>query len=207
MSSSGRCAQTAQVDVHDAVLNDAIAFATRAAASNSWDGAGRSRSSWRYRGGILLAGDGRSVRSSPACSTRLQDVWLRRIVSFCGLRSQHENPDTRLADSQGSSIPVPDGQVARTADERRPPTRPSARPVRRQRRRLRRRRASRASSSSSTAREARAAARFMLSKPHGQRADRPEGVPVSVLLVAPACRSPKEYYVGITVDRGRNRDE
>jgi succinyl-CoA synthetase beta subunit len=32
----------------------------------------------------------------------------------------------------------------------------------------------------------------------------PEGVPVSVLLVAPGVDIDKEYYLGITVDRGRN---
>src|ERR1700747_3623583 len=32
----------------------------------------------------------------------------------------------------------------------------------------------------------------------------PEGVPVSVLLVAPGVDIDKEFYLGITVDRGRN---
>jgi succinyl-CoA synthetase beta subunit len=32
----------------------------------------------------------------------------------------------------------------------------------------------------------------------------PEGVPVSVLLVAPGVDIAKEYYLGITIDRGRN---
>src|SRR4030095_11652140 len=32
----------------------------------------------------------------------------------------------------------------------------------------------------------------------------PEGVPVSVLIVAPGVDIAKEYYLGITIDRGRN---
>ncbi len=52
--------------------------------------------------------------------------------------------------------------------------------------------------------EARAAAQFMLSNRMVSNQTGPEGVPVSVLLVAPGVDIEKEYYLGITVDRGRN---
>ncbi|MGE5610438.1 MAG: ADP-forming succinate--CoA ligase subunit beta [Bacillota bacterium] len=55
-----------------------------------------------------------------------------------------------------------------------------------------------------TAEEARQAAEFMLSHRMVSVQTGPEGVPVSVLLVAPGVDIAKEYYVGITVDRGRN---
>jgi succinyl-CoA synthetase beta subunit len=51
--------------------------------------------------------------------------------------------------------------------------------------------------------EARDAAKFMLSHRMTNNQTGPEGVPVSVLLVAPAVDIAKEYYVGITVDRAR----
>jgi len=52
--------------------------------------------------------------------------------------------------------------------------------------------------------EARAAAEFMLTHRMISVQTGPEGVPVSVLLVAPGVDIAKEYYVGVTVDRGRN---
>jgi succinyl-CoA synthetase beta subunit len=52
--------------------------------------------------------------------------------------------------------------------------------------------------------EAREAAHFMLSNRMVSVQTGPEGVPVSVLLVAPGVDIDKEYYLGITVDRGRN---
>lgn len=52
--------------------------------------------------------------------------------------------------------------------------------------------------------EARAAAKFMLSNRMVSVQTGPEGVPVSVLLVAPGVDIAKEYYLGMTVDRGRN---
>jgi succinyl-CoA synthetase beta subunit len=55
-----------------------------------------------------------------------------------------------------------------------------------------------------TADEAVDAAKFMLTHRMTSVQTGPEGVPVSVLLVAPGVDIDKEYYVGITVDRGRN---
>src|ERR1700709_2583385 len=55
-----------------------------------------------------------------------------------------------------------------------------------------------------SAEEASAAAKFMLSNRMVSNQTGPEGVPVSVLLVAPGVDIDKEYYLGITVDRGRN---
>ena len=55
-----------------------------------------------------------------------------------------------------------------------------------------------------TAEEAREAAKFMLSNRMVSKQTGPEGVPVSVLLVAPGVDIKKEYYLGITVDRARN---
>jgi len=52
--------------------------------------------------------------------------------------------------------------------------------------------------------EAREAARFMLSNRMVSAQTGPEGVPVSVLLVAPGVEIAREYYLGITVDRTRN---
>ncbi len=54
-----------------------------------------------------------------------------------------------------------------------------------------------------SAEEARAAANFMLSNRMISNQTGPEGVPVSVLLVAPGVDIEKEYYLGITVDRTR----
>ena len=51
--------------------------------------------------------------------------------------------------------------------------------------------------------EARDAAKFMLSHRMTNNQTGPEGVPVSVLLVAPAVDIAKEYYLGITIDRAR----
>src|SRR5882724_2845963 len=51
--------------------------------------------------------------------------------------------------------------------------------------------------------EARDAAKFMLSHRMTSVQTGPEGVPVSVLIVAPGVEIAKEYYIGITVDRGR----
>lgn len=55
-----------------------------------------------------------------------------------------------------------------------------------------------------SAAEARAAAQFMLSNRMVSVQTGPEGVPVSVLIVAPGVDIAKEYYVGITVDRTRS---
>ena len=52
--------------------------------------------------------------------------------------------------------------------------------------------------------EARDAAKFMLTHRMVSYQTGPEGVPVSVLLVAPGVDIAKEYYLGMTVDRGRN---
>jgi succinyl-CoA synthetase beta subunit len=52
--------------------------------------------------------------------------------------------------------------------------------------------------------EARDAATFMLTNRMISIQTGPEGVPVSVLLVAPGVEIAKEYYVGIVLDRGRN---
>src|SRR5262245_27938231 len=51
--------------------------------------------------------------------------------------------------------------------------------------------------------EAQDAAKFMLSHRMVSVQTGPEGVPVSVLLVAPGVDIAKEYYLGITVDRTR----
>src|SRR5688572_26641437 len=55
-----------------------------------------------------------------------------------------------------------------------------------------------------SAAEARDAAKFMLSNRMVSPQTGAEGVPVSVLLVAPGVNIAKEYYLGITVDRTRN---
>jgi succinyl-CoA synthetase beta subunit len=52
--------------------------------------------------------------------------------------------------------------------------------------------------------EALEAAKFMLTNRMTSVQTGPEGVPVSVLIVAPGVEIAREYYVGITVDRGRN---
>jgi succinyl-CoA synthetase beta subunit len=52
--------------------------------------------------------------------------------------------------------------------------------------------------------EARDAAKFMLTNRMVSYQTGPEGVPVSVLIVAPGVDIEKEYYLGITVDRARN---
>src|SRR5688572_3022909 len=52
--------------------------------------------------------------------------------------------------------------------------------------------------------EAREAAKFMLTNRMVSVQTGPEGVPVSVLLVAPGVDIAKEFYLGMTVDRGRN---
>jgi succinyl-CoA synthetase beta subunit len=52
--------------------------------------------------------------------------------------------------------------------------------------------------------EAREAAKFMLTHRMTSYQTGPEGVPVSVLIVAPGVEIAKEYYLGITVDRARN---
>jgi succinyl-CoA synthetase beta subunit len=54
-----------------------------------------------------------------------------------------------------------------------------------------------------SAEEAREAAKFMLSHRMISYQTGPEGVPVSVLLVAPGVEIAKEYYLGMTVDRTR----
>ena len=51
--------------------------------------------------------------------------------------------------------------------------------------------------------EARQAAQFMLSHRMVSYQTGPEGVPVNVLIVAPGVEIAKEYYLGITLDRGR----
>jgi succinyl-CoA synthetase beta subunit len=52
-----------------------------------------------------------------------------------------------------------------------------------------------------SAEEAKAAASFMLSNRMFSNQTGPEGVPVSVLIVAPGVQIAREYYLGITVDR------
>ena len=52
--------------------------------------------------------------------------------------------------------------------------------------------------------EARDAAKFMLTHRMVSVQTGPEGVPVNVLIVAPGVEIAKEYYLGMTVDRGRN---
>jgi succinyl-CoA synthetase beta subunit len=52
--------------------------------------------------------------------------------------------------------------------------------------------------------EAREAAKFMLTHRMVSYQTGPEGVPVSVLLVAPGVDIAKEYYLGMTLDRARN---
>ncbi len=52
--------------------------------------------------------------------------------------------------------------------------------------------------------EVRAAATFMLANRMVSYQTGPEGVPVSVLLVAPGVDIDKEFYLGMTVDRARN---
>jgi succinyl-CoA synthetase beta subunit len=52
--------------------------------------------------------------------------------------------------------------------------------------------------------EARDAAKFMLTHRMISNQTGPEGVPVSVLIVAPGVDIAKEYYLGMTVDRGQN---
>lgn len=52
--------------------------------------------------------------------------------------------------------------------------------------------------------EARDAAKFMLTNRMTSYQTGPEGVPVSVLLVAPGVDIAKEYYLGVVVDRARN---
>src|SRR3954464_13046807 len=52
--------------------------------------------------------------------------------------------------------------------------------------------------------EAREAAKWMLTHRMTSYQTGPEGVPVSVLLVAPGVDIAREYYLGMTVDRGRN---
>src|SRR5687768_4918214 len=54
-----------------------------------------------------------------------------------------------------------------------------------------------------SAAEAKEAAKFMLSNRMVSPQTGAEGVPVSVLLVAPGVNIAKEYYLGITLDRGR----
>src|SRR5437762_3723264 len=51
--------------------------------------------------------------------------------------------------------------------------------------------------------EARDAAKFMLMNRMVSYQTGPEGVPVNVLIVAPGVDIDKEYYLGITLDRGR----
>lgn len=51
--------------------------------------------------------------------------------------------------------------------------------------------------------EAKAAAEFMLGNRMVSNQTGPDGVPVSVLLVAPGVDIAKEYYLGITIDRAR----
>src|SRR5207237_860597 len=54
------------------------------------------------------------------------------------------------------------------------------------------------------AEKAREAAKFMLTHRMTSVQTGPEGVPVSVLIVAPGVEIAKEFYLGITVDRTRN---
>jgi succinyl-CoA synthetase beta subunit len=55
-----------------------------------------------------------------------------------------------------------------------------------------------------SAKEAHDAAQFMLTNRMTSYQTGPEGVPVSVLIVAPGVDIAKEYYIAITVDRARN---
>ena len=55
-----------------------------------------------------------------------------------------------------------------------------------------------------SAQEAKQAAQFMLTHRMVSYQTGPEGVPVNVLIVAPGVDIAREYYLGITVDRGRN---
>jgi succinyl-CoA synthetase beta subunit len=52
--------------------------------------------------------------------------------------------------------------------------------------------------------DARDAAKFMLTHRMVSNQTGPEGVPVSVLIVAPGVDIAKEYYLGMTIDRARN---
>jgi succinyl-CoA synthetase beta subunit len=52
--------------------------------------------------------------------------------------------------------------------------------------------------------EAREAAHFMLNNRMVSKQTGPEGVPVSVLIVAPGVDIDREYYLGLTIDRARN---
>src|SRR5207245_7061992 len=52
--------------------------------------------------------------------------------------------------------------------------------------------------------EARDAAKFMLTHRMTSYQTGPDGVPVSVLIVAPGVDIAREHYLGMTVDRGRN---
>ncbi len=52
--------------------------------------------------------------------------------------------------------------------------------------------------------EAREAAKYMLTHRMVSYQTGPEGVPVSVLIVAPGVEIEKEFYLGMTVDRARN---
>src|SRR3954463_9915893 len=52
--------------------------------------------------------------------------------------------------------------------------------------------------------DARVAAQWMLTNRMVSNQTGADGVPVSVLLVAPGVEIAKEYYLGVTVDRGRN---
>ncbi len=52
--------------------------------------------------------------------------------------------------------------------------------------------------------EAKQAAQFMLGNRMVSNQTGPEGVPVSVLLVAPGVEIAREFYIGITIDRVRN---
>src|SRR5439155_13307926 len=54
-----------------------------------------------------------------------------------------------------------------------------------------------------TADEAREAAKFMLTHRMTSYQTGPEGVPVNILIVAPGVDIAKEFYLGITVDRGK----
>src|SRR6476619_8122095 len=55
-----------------------------------------------------------------------------------------------------------------------------------------------------TADEARDAAKFMLTNRMVSNQTGPEGVPVSVLIVAPGVDIAKEFYLGLTIDSGRS---
>ena len=58
-----------------------------------------------------------------------------------------------------------------------------------------------------SAEEAHDAAKFMLTHRMVSNQTGPEGVPVSVLIVAPGVEIAKEYYLGITIDRAKLRDD